>query len=375
MTAPKAKTLRNLRINRVASVDRGAGEGVQVVLMKRDFSADERKAYADKGIAMPGGDYPIPDTASLHDAIQAFGRAKDKAATKAHIITRAKALGATDQLPESWAVSKAGEPGSTTDNEGDPMSSAIKKALGLPDTASDAEVETAIAKVSEAAGKLPEVMKLLEIAKAMAEATPEEKAYIVAKAMTDGAAADWLKKPKDEKAADCKKHADGDESLTLYGQTVKKSVVGEATFQIMKGQAEEIKANKEAFEKAQNIAKEATFAKRAVDEFAHVAGSVEDRAAVIKLFDGADEKTKAAGEAILKAAEGAAKLAFKKVGAGGGEGQADGASAEGKLEKLAKSREEASAGKLTFAKAYDQVIKENPALYEEALAAKPVAAV
>jgi hypothetical protein len=69
---------------------------------KREFSQKERQQDAKAGIAMPGGGYPIKDTEDLHNAIQAFGRAKDPAATKAHIKQRAKALGAEDQLPKEW---------------------------------------------------------------------------------------------------------------------------------------------------------------------------------------------------------------------------------------------------------------------------------
>ncbi len=41
--------------------------------------------------------------------MQAYGRAKDKAAAKAHIIARAKALGATAELPDDWKAGKAAE--------------------------------------------------------------------------------------------------------------------------------------------------------------------------------------------------------------------------------------------------------------------------
>lgn len=41
--------LRNLRINRVASVDKGAGEGVSVVLMKRDETAEEANGDIEIG--------------------------------------------------------------------------------------------------------------------------------------------------------------------------------------------------------------------------------------------------------------------------------------------------------------------------------------
>ncbi len=54
----------------------------------------------------PGGKprYPITDVASLKDAIQAFGRAKDadKAKIKAHIKSEAKRLGRSDLIPDNW---------------------------------------------------------------------------------------------------------------------------------------------------------------------------------------------------------------------------------------------------------------------------------
>lgn len=77
------------------------------VLEKRDFTAGERDKAADKGQAMPGGSFPIKTKQDLKNAIAAFGRAKDKAAAKKHIIQRARALGAVDMLPDGWGVSKA----------------------------------------------------------------------------------------------------------------------------------------------------------------------------------------------------------------------------------------------------------------------------
>lgn len=71
-------------------------------LAKREFTQEERDKAADKGQALPDGSYPIKTTGDLKNAIQAFGRAKDKAAVKKHIIERAKALGATDELPADW---------------------------------------------------------------------------------------------------------------------------------------------------------------------------------------------------------------------------------------------------------------------------------
>lgn len=76
--------------------------GVTERRLWRDVSTDEREKLADAGKALPDGSFPIANVSDLHNAIQAYGRAKDKAAAKRHIIKRARALGATDALPEGW---------------------------------------------------------------------------------------------------------------------------------------------------------------------------------------------------------------------------------------------------------------------------------
>jgi hypothetical protein len=70
----------------------------------REFSDKVRKKLAKRGAALPDGSYPILTKNDLRNAVQSFGRSPDRA-TKAHIIKRARALGATDLLPEKWKVS------------------------------------------------------------------------------------------------------------------------------------------------------------------------------------------------------------------------------------------------------------------------------
>jgi hypothetical protein len=129
--------LRNLKILEVSSVDRGAGDGVKIMIMKRDadvakawgpahvdwtfddvdmlvanpdllayakrtFTDEQRQAAEDKGHAMPGGGFPIENVSDLKNAIQAAGRAKDPAAAKAHIKRRAEALGQQSLIPDTW---------------------------------------------------------------------------------------------------------------------------------------------------------------------------------------------------------------------------------------------------------------------------------
>lgn len=166
-----AKILRNLTIREVSSVDRGAGEGVKVMLIKRDdtvanksgdasmaetplteqtlqkmapearaaaieewckrspidtdiakadadgtpdevvkrtFTAEQRRQASATGAAMPGGRYPIESKEDLHNAIRAVGRGKGShAAIRAHIMSRARALGLTSELPDDWKTKKS----------------------------------------------------------------------------------------------------------------------------------------------------------------------------------------------------------------------------------------------------------------------------
>jgi hypothetical protein len=64
----------------------------------------ERQKLAKSGKAMPGGSFPIRNGEDLKNAIKAFGRAKssEKADVKRHIIKRARALGKSDLIPDTW---------------------------------------------------------------------------------------------------------------------------------------------------------------------------------------------------------------------------------------------------------------------------------
>jgi len=83
-------------------VEDGDDKAVEADTEKKDYSDKQRQNLADKGMALPDGSYPIRTVGDLKNAIQAFGRAKDKAATKSHIIERAKALGKENLIPDNW---------------------------------------------------------------------------------------------------------------------------------------------------------------------------------------------------------------------------------------------------------------------------------
>jgi len=72
---------------------------------KRDYSTAARRRMAASGQAMPDGSFPIANRTDLRNAIQSVGRASNYEAARRHIISRARALGAMDMLPEDWKKS------------------------------------------------------------------------------------------------------------------------------------------------------------------------------------------------------------------------------------------------------------------------------
>lgn len=65
-----------------------------------DISAEQRRAYARRGIALPDGSFPIPDCNYAERAIHAQGRAPEakRGRVKAHIRKRVRALGCSGDI-------------------------------------------------------------------------------------------------------------------------------------------------------------------------------------------------------------------------------------------------------------------------------------
>lgn len=155
------KVITKIALSEISLVDRPANPEAVIDLWKadgamekRDFSSDERKKDAKSGAALPDGSFPIENRADLKNAIRAIGRAKDKAKAKAHIIARARALGATDMLPEDWR-------GST--KKADDMNEIEGDSLEKTEVAADAVAEEAQA---------AETVELAESSEAVSEEAP-----------------------------------------------------------------------------------------------------------------------------------------------------------------------------------------------------------
>jgi uncharacterized membrane protein YkoI len=80
------------------------------IALKRAFSEDKREEMAKEGTAMSDGSFPIASENDLRNAIMAHGRAKDIEAAKAHIKSRAAALGLEAMLPDNWKAAEKSSP-------------------------------------------------------------------------------------------------------------------------------------------------------------------------------------------------------------------------------------------------------------------------
>jgi hypothetical protein len=67
-----------------------------------ELDTEERRKLAERGEALPDGSFPIRNKGDLKDAVQSYGRAKDKAEAKRWIKRRARELDAEDELPDDW---------------------------------------------------------------------------------------------------------------------------------------------------------------------------------------------------------------------------------------------------------------------------------
>jgi hypothetical protein len=217
-----------------------------------------------------------------------------------------------------------------TDNKGDIMSE-INKALGLPDTATEAQVLEAIAKMNTKD-------KANEKAKLDAEAE--------AKKLKDEAET----KEKARKAADL------DEQFASFdGNIVKKSEVG-ASYLVMKSMNDELI-------KARVAAETTELVKRAETEFANIPCGLDAKVSILRLAKSAPENARIAIDSVLKGYSEMIDVGMQTLGKRAAKDV--GGDPESKLEDMAKRR--STEDKISFESAYVKVLETNEgaALYAQ----------
>lgn len=221
--------------------------------------------------------------------------------------------------------------------------------------------------------KFPEVEA--EVAKALGSAAGkpgDQKVGTKEHSMSDDAkkvadlevqVADLTKKLEAETAkvtelTKAKEAIEKDEVIKVGETEVRKSVVGDGVFAVIKAQQAEIAKERDAREIAE-------LTKAAETAYGSLPGEPIAKAKALRAVSKLGDEDKAVVEAMLKAGEAAMKAGFNTIGKAGGS-IAEG-SAEDKLDKLAKAKAEKDG--VPFAKAYDEVLKseDGKRLYNESL--------
>lgn len=372
--------LTNLKITRVAAVDSPANKSARVMLWKREggapviddgdypssilkrtFTADERKADAKSGAAMPDGSYPVHNAEDLSNAIRAVGRGNGShAAIRAHIKGRAKALGLENKIPDDWNVAKSVEvaeavsalseaiaeisqgtdiakhdsavaesvqqfeafvkglvpegldapvvkaaltaagftvtPAGAVEKAGEgEMTIDIKKSLGLPETATDAQVTEALATLAKSASRMDAVLKMSAPHTAFMNSDDSK--------MPKGGKAAWMdmtSAERDAHMADNPIEKRQDETFTtVKGTVVSKRAVGDATFQVLKESDAEVRKAREDVAKAEDARAKEVVIKRITPVMKNIPGTPDDLGALLHGIAKSDAATATKVEALL----------------------------------------------------------------------------
>lgn len=237
----------------------------------------------------------------------------------------------------------------------------IAKAVEAANGKLDVAAITAIVKDAVSAALTD---KDAQIRKLQAEAslTAEQKAYY--DKLSDVEKEAFLKLDAKKRDAEVKKASDSDETVEIEGRIVRKSVVGDDLFYIMKSQSDRLQTQEEMVRKEREARELAEFEKIAKDEYSNLPGTDAEKAKVLKFMSICDPGVKTTLETIMKAANEGLKIAlFTEKGHQGHGGDE---TPELKLSKMA-MQIMGGGGNLTYEQAYEKACEtpEGRSLYAQ----------
>lgn len=219
--------------------------------------------------------------------------------------------------------------------------------------------EEAVKKAKELEAQVAELTKSLAVAESLAKMSDKERAFM--STLDDEAAEEFRAAAKEKRDQLMNKAASADEVFkSVDGMEIRKSAVGPA-FDILKAQDEALRVTRAELAKQADRAQTVELTKRADEELANLPGETVAKVAVLKMVAGADEATRDALTAMLKAGNAALAKGFETFGMSGGKPQDITKAA--KREELVKAHMAANPN-VTKAVAEVAVISAHPELYE-----------
>lgn len=349
------RVLKDFRISEISAVDRPAQQGARMVLMKRDidfkkFKIEKSdrdlaelivKAWVDPAAGARSFSSIVQEcveTEEYQDRLDEFWPYTNALNTSlnsilgdANLDDGTRMLGLRQSVEEFLSAVRTDWP---------EISGAVEKKVGeVPMTDktiskedADKLVKDATEKLAkdhaEALGKVNTNIEALTksvtdltaenaVLKAKAGMSDDEKAHHESLPTPEDKKKFAGMEPADRKAAMTKK-AEGDEVLKVDGRDIRKSVVGEDMFAILKGTQKKMDDLAKQAQEDRDARVTTELTKRATDDFGHLPGKIEDTVAVLKSISGLPEAQRTHLETMLKAGDKAISAAFGKLGNKGG---------------------------------------------------------
>lgn len=350
------RILKDFRISEISAVDRPAQQGARMVLMKRviDFKKFkiEKSDHDLAEIIVKAWVDPAAGARSFSSIVQecvesekyqdrldefwpytnALNTSLNSILGDANLDDGTRMLGLRQSVEEFLSAVRTDWP---------EISGAVEKKVKGEVTMTDKTIskEDADKLVKDAGEKLAKEhadalakinSNVEALTKSVTDLTAENKALVLKAGMSDDekAHADSLPTPEDKKKfagmepADRKaamtKKAEGDEVIKVEGRDIRKSVVGEDMFAILKGSQKKMDDLAKQAQEDRDARVTSELTKRATDDFGHLPGKVEDTVAVLKSISGLPEAQRTHLETMLKAGDKAISAAFGKLGNKGG---------------------------------------------------------
>jgi len=209
--------------------------------------------------------------------------------------------------------------------------------------------------------KVAELSAALEVAKSMASLHDAEKMYV--SSMSESDRDSFIKMSPADRNAHMEMSKRAQEVIEINGTLINKGAVGEATFEVLKSQQERIVKQEAETKKARDLAIQATFVRKAADNYSHVSGTSEEIGTLLRETADISKSSRQTLESILEALEKSNKAAFENKGSASGSDE--GTDAISKLDAMAKAHSEKH--NVDYATAYSIVIEKNADLYGETL--------
>lgn len=369
----KKARLKQLKIKELSLVDKPANPHAQVTLFKRDdtdgsefvesivkyYVSSEEGAMSFMDVLEKDMEqkryYEVMDAVcpyiyALESSLKSIAGDKNITSESKQSMMRVSAEGFLTVIQDKWpdveqALQKSLLDGGDSNPGEDEMSDDKMKALEKQIEDLQAQLKAATEasedaeKASEMQSKLNDTSKALEELQAKFEALEAEKEEEAFKgSMTDAEKEymnglsdeekrkEFMRMPSKDRRRMMNKAEEEDETIKVDGRVIRKSVVGEDQFAVIKSQQERIANQDEEIAKEREARLTAELTKRAEDELSHYEGETTEKVKVLRAIEKMEDGPKSTLLKMLKGGEGALSLAFDKMGHRGQEEVDKGAS-------------------------------------------------